>query len=105
MRSALLLALALAGCASVPDTDQAGNLYPPQCAGDLAWVSTPVVEASPADMAKLADGIHLGTQKRLWGYYSEALRIILIDKMLGGWKRADALRHERCHAIAGHWHK
>ena len=116
-----LCACAISACASQPDTDQANNVYPVECRGDLSSVDVLVDWRSPDAMEALAVGLGLdggiGTGPKLLGRWEPAsgqLReMIVLDNSLAGWKRTDALRHERCHALwaklhpetGGRWHR
>jgi hypothetical protein len=100
---AILLAASLTACASHegPLTDQAGNVYPPQCRGDLSKVEATITFKPRQWMAE--EAAILGYEGRIlgetWGNH------IVIDDSLRGWKREDTLRHERCHLLMGQWHK
>ena len=106
-RAAILAACAVLGACASPDgpsTDFAGNVYPIQCRGDLSYVKAPILFVPPSHLADYGakHGMNAGT--RLYGL-TVMRSFILIDNTLRGWKRADAIRHERCHVIAGDWHK
>lgn len=100
-----ILALALGGCSTQePMTDFAGNVYPAECRGDLSGVKAPIIFTAPDIMAKLGEARHLAYDQRLYGLTLNR-QIIFIDSSLEGWKREDAIRHERCHILTGDWHK
>lgn len=66
---------------------------PPECRRDLSWVDTPV---RFVPMERLAnDGPRI---LGLWLNGGED-RLILIDDSLTGWRRAEAIHHERCHEV------
>lgn len=91
--------------AEFPEFDQAGNRFPPECRRDLSDVPALIVPV---------DGFPDPRMQALYvpsiGHKSD---IILISRRLGGWKYADAVHHERCHALmaklypetGGRWHK
>jgi hypothetical protein len=95
-------------------TDYAGNVYPPQCRQDLSalTVSVPVVEVEQPRLNRIASTT-TGRPAAVYGLYIEIgkVRAIYVEKGLMGWKRADILHHERCHAyldILGldpNWHR
>lgn len=117
----ILCACAISACAGQPDTDQVGHLYPAECRGDLSNIDVLVDWRAPDAMEALAvglglDGSSLSGPKLLgrWVPGNGQLReMIVLDDSLGGWKRADALRHEKCHSImarlhpatGGAWHR
>lgn len=101
----ILLAFALpVMAAEYPATDQAGNVYPIECRRDLSDVQARVV---PVDALP---GTHLAVYVPSIGHRTD---IILVNRKLSGWKYADAVHHERCHALMaklypetkGQWHR
>jgi hypothetical protein len=91
--------------AEFPATDQAGNVYPVECRRDLSDVPALIVPV---------DSFPNPNMQALWtpsiGGRSD---IILVSRRLSGWKYADAVHHERCHALMaklypetkGQWHR
>lgn len=98
-----LLAASLTACASPEGSiiDQAGNVYPPICRGDLSKVEATITFKSRKWMSEEAE--ILGVHNRILGETHG--NHIVIDDSLRGWKREDAIRHELCHVLAGEWHK
>lgn len=103
---ALAAALLLGACATSPDVapfDQVGYMYPMKCRGDLSWVKadvrvvprTVMRAASPPGYEALGMTFQRGPGEPA---------LIWISDHLSGWRYDDALRHERCHVVAGHWH-
>jgi hypothetical protein len=90
--------------AEFPATDQMGNVYPEPCRRDLSDVQARVV---PVDAIP---GNHLAVYVPSIGHKTD---IILVSRKLGGWKYADAVHHEKCHALmaklypstGGQWHR
>lgn len=121
--SAALLS-SVAACASLPsaDVDQTGiNVYPPECSVDANYPPVLILPMPRAVMAEIAavDALRGGTEMRdgvlmlaRWDT-TGGKNTIMVDNMVGGWRRADAIRHERCHALIaklypetnGKWHK
>lgn len=95
----LLTLLALGACTSAPDVDQNGNVYPATCSQEATDKVTVPLLVVPRDspLLPVIDG------RRALGYARPLL--LVVSDGLGGWKLADAKRHERCHVIAGEWHK
>jgi hypothetical protein len=101
----ILCAFALpAFAAEFPAVDQAGNVYPVECRRDLSDVQALIVPV---------DGFPNPNMQALYvPSIGGATDIILVSRRLGGWKYADALHHERCHALmarlypetGGRWH-
>ena len=97
------LLLLLTGCAltgTAPwnfNTDQAGNVWPEVCRHDLASETkeTPVAR----DIRE-----HLSGNNGLYFSFGAGPGFIIIADDLTGWRYADTLHHERCHAVAGVWH-
>jgi hypothetical protein len=99
-----LLAAAIVALCSVQaraggvEYDQAGNRYPVACMGDLSSVKSPVMFVAPAVLQALSHSYNL-RELGAWLPPSMAGKpgVILVDNTLRGWKRDDAVRHERCH--------
>lgn len=105
---ALFTAASLTACSAAeqqPYDDFLGNVYPAKCRGDLSYVTAPITFMSPDQMAALSRlAPHMKMGDRLYGI-TMSHRFIYVDNTLMGWKRDDIIRHERCHVIAGDWHK
>lgn len=94
------------------DLDQAGNPYPPQCKGDLSDVPADITFMDPVILQAVNAHPGQGREEGLWIPATPPNRdIIWVDESLRGWKRDDAIRHERCHSRMhqltgnGQWHK
>lgn len=88
------------------DLDQNGLAYPAECSVEKTnQVTAPVVtmarEALTDMYNSMGPDLHHGVT--LNGMYYAG--VIYISSDLGGWKRLDTLRHERCHALLGKWHQ
>lgn len=101
----------LAGCADQPagsalgvrTSDLWGNRYPAACMRDLSDVDVPVMYVTPETLADI--NRKAGKPgRRMLGFFNHSPRVIFVDKTLGEAARAEAVRHERCHVVAGEWH-
>lgn len=103
-RLALLPLLALGACADSPDVDQVGHVYPPACSQEATDAVKVPLLAVPHDSPLLPRFNGLTTLG-----YTHVLNgkpfLMVVDEHLGGWRKADAERHERCHVLLGAWHK
>ena len=106
-RLALVLVLILSACQTTGGSvgitrDQVGNVYPPECRGDLSHVVADIqfVSQKRLMMQRGADQYTMG-----WTYKVGNPRIVYIREDLTGWRRDDVIRHELCHIVAGDWHK
>jgi hypothetical protein len=91
--------------ADYPVRDQANNIYPAECRRDLSDVQALIVPV---------DGFPNPNMQALYvpsiGHRTD---IILVSRRLSGWKYADAVHHEKCHALmaklypatGGQWHR
>jgi hypothetical protein len=110
IRAALLAAataLCLAACSSDSGErtiDQFGNVYPPECRGDLSHVAATIQAVTPDALQFWAAALHKPANWRLYGL-TVGRKSILVDETIAGWKRDDLVHHERCHIIAGEWHR
>jgi hypothetical protein len=99
----LFAALLLVGCQTTGEVykDTDGNVYPPQCRGDLSYVMPKVfVRYVPSNEMPLVAGIRpVGMT-----YYGSSVSLIMISTDQTEAEKADTLRHELCHVIAGKWH-
>jgi len=111
--AALFLLVALSGCADQGEVvngfrsqDYWGNAYPPECMRDLNDVNVPVTLASKATMAELAKHTIIAANGRpLLGYFQHHPPHIYILNTLHGKELTEAIRHEKCHVLAGEWHQ
>jgi hypothetical protein len=101
----MLLCISPALGAEYPEFDQAGNRYPEACRRDLSDVQALVVPV---------DGFPDPRMQALWTpSIGGRTDIILVSRRLSGWKYADAVHHEKCHALmaklypstGGQWHR
>lgn len=106
----VMIVALLAGCAAPTPwgygRDQAGNVFTEDCLQDLSWVQVPVLRV-PRKFLDTLYARQIGPGETLNGHYTEdsgAGQIFIADDM-HGWRYEDTLHHERCHAIAGEWHK
>lgn len=99
IRTLPLLAL-LSACAPFADaditprplqTDASGYDLPQRCKAAPETVKVPVVERNPWEILSM-------NGRKVNAYYSPGLNMIVIDKNIYGWKRADTLKHEFFHA-------
>ena len=97
MMRSLITILALLALTSCADTarDLWGNALPVQCQGDLSNVTVPVHRVDQRTLPRGALGL----------YAPGPHPLILIDDRLNERETASAVRHERCHHIAGAFHK
>ena len=112
MRRILLLALALAACeAEVPTVngypayDLWQNRYPAACMRDLSDVRVPISLVSRERLTELSLG--KAPPKPGWrilGWFQHSPQHIFIWNGLSGRELNEAIRHERCHVVAGEWH-
>jgi len=97
----LALVMAVASCAS-DDADMFGNVYPPECRGDLSSV---VASVARVPQFSLPHGA-LSVTVMVNGKSS-----IFIEERLNDREYASVLKHERCHALLysmgknPQWHK
>lgn len=93
------LALVLMTGPALADADQWGNPYPPQCSKEaLAHVYITVVAVTAEFLLKATNA-----EGRFGVYMPSGAAGIRND--LTGYSREDAIRHEKCHKVAGLWHK
>lgn len=108
--------------------DQADNIYPPECAGDLldepgdvVPVSRETLRARNSRFDREMEGFTTITYSGgtcpvsgppIWGCAVKGRKVqFLVDENLRGWKRVDAIKHERCHGrmerLTGNaeWHR
>jgi hypothetical protein len=88
-----------------PSYDLWSNKYPEACMRDLSDVKVPVTLADKATMAEFAKHTTTAANGRpLLGYFQHSPQHIYILETLHGKERTEAIRHERCHVVAGEWH-
>lgn len=96
---ALFTLLAVGACASGPQHDQAGNVYPFACRGELSGGTIVRVPANDPRITVVVTRPHTHALATRWPDGT-----IYVSDNLTGWRYDDAVRHERCHALLGAWH-
>ena len=100
----LWVLLLLAGCVATGEVqyDTQGRLYPEQCRGDLSWVNAKIEHRPLSEMPE-ARG-YPGEKTAGGGYLNRTPPLIILANEIPADEMDDAIRHERCHIIAGAWH-
>lgn len=99
MRQFLAIALCLIAAPAFADTDTWGNVYPAQCSIEAtANVKLPIITVGKLPYAPGHKAAGLWIER-------PSGNVILIKSGLSDTVRADAIRHELCHEIAGEWHR
>lgn len=110
--AALALTWLLSGCASeapttngYPAYDLWHNRYPPQCQRDLNGVNVPIEFVSRAQLAAVANQmVQPARGRELLAWYRYSPPRIFVYNGLKGRELVEAIRHEKCHHLAGEWH-